>query len=198
MCFRLCCGCLCPSSSSSGGGNNATKTNIMSTTPEEQQMVDRINAKQQSGQPLTEEELKDYENLIYISNKRQIKVTVKTSVKGGMIAGLCVMSGILVAGPVGAIVGGTIGTAAAANMSTSVITLTQLLEQTPNEKRGEVYRIFQESLKEEFQDGFTENPELRLLLSGGTIMSVMRYCLDRNLIENEKLQKLDAILSKVA
>ena len=169
------------------------------STPEEQRMIDRLNQKQQAGggTPLTEEEEKDYENLIYIAKKRQIKVTVKTGAKAGMMAGLMVMGGVIVAGPIGAVVGGAIGTAAAASMSTNTVTLNELLIQTPPEKRGEVYRLFQDSMKEEFQQGFTESPELRLLLSGGTIMGVMRYCLDRDLIESDKLQKLDNILAKI-
>jgi hypothetical protein len=60
-----------------------------------------------------------------------------------------------------------------------------------------VYRVFSEALKEEFQDGFQENPELRVLLGGGTILSVLRYCLDRDLIENEKLERMDNILRKI-
>jgi hypothetical protein len=156
--------------------------------------MDRYNTQ---GRPLTPEEAQDFDNLVYIARKRQVKVTVKTGAKAGLAAGLCVMGGVLVAGPVGAVVGGAVGTAMAASMSHNVITLNDLLEQTPAAKRAEVYHIFREAIQEEFQDGFTSNPELRLLLSGGTIMGVTRYCLDRDLIESEKLEALDNILSKV-
>eukprot|EP00527_Entomoneis_sp_CCMP2396_P003091 CAMPEP_0198138744 /NCGR_PEP_ID=MMETSP1443-20131203/2143_1 /TAXON_ID=186043 /ORGANISM="Entomoneis sp., Strain CCMP2396" /LENGTH=147 /DNA_ID=CAMNT_0043800655 /DNA_START=165 /DNA_END=608 /DNA_ORIENTATION=- len=146
---------------------------------------------------MTEEEEKDFENLLYIARKRELRVTIQNGTQAGVLAGLCVMGGVIVAGPVGAIVGGAIGTGVAVSLSQNVVTLNDLLQQTPPAKRGEVYRVFSEALKEEFQDGFQENPELRVLLGGGTVLSVLRYCLDRDLIENEKLERMDNILRKI-
>ena len=60
-----------------------------------------------------------------------------------------------------------------------------------------MYHLFSEAMREEFQDGFTDNPELRLMMGGGSIVSVMRYALDKDLIENEKLEKLDGILKRI-
>lgn len=148
-------------------------------------------------QPLTEVEQNDFENLVYIAQKREIKVTIQRGTQAGIAAGLLVMGGVIVAGPVGAVVGGAIGTGVAAGMSRNVVSLRQLLEQTPREKRSEVYRVFSEAMREEFQDGFQKNPELNLLLGGGTVVSVVRYCLERDMIENEKLEKLDGILKKI-
>lgn len=164
-------------------------------TEEEQRIHDlKMQALQK---PLTEEEEKDYENLVYIAQKREIKITIQKGTQAGVVAGLMVMGGVIVAGPVGAAVGGAAGTALAMSMSSGVVSLSELLSQTPAEKRGEVYRVFSETMKEEFQNGFTDNPELRLLMSGGSIIAVTRYALDKDLIENEKLEKLDNILRMI-
>lgn len=162
---------------------------------ERQPNLEQLQAEQ--GSFLTKEEEEDFENLLYIARKREIRVTIQKGTQAGVVAGLCVMSGVIVAGPAGAIVGGAIGTGFAASISKNVVTLNDLLEKTPPEKRGGVYRVFREALKEEFQDGFSKNPELFLLMGGGTILSVIRYCLDRDLIENENLERLDNILRKV-
>ena len=101
------------------------------------------------------------------------------------------------AGPVGALAGGAMGTALAASISRHVVSLSDLLVDTPADRKGEVYRLFSEAMKEEFQDAFTQNSELRLLMGGGSIISVMRYALDKDLIETEKLEKLDVILKRI-
>jgi hypothetical protein len=80
------------------------------------------------------------------------------------------MGGAYLAGPVGAVVGGAIGTAMAARKSHNVITLYHLLEQIPVAQRAEVYHIFREAIQQKFQAEFTSNPELRLLM--GTILGV--------------------------
>lgn len=152
---------------------------------------------QQLKAPLNEEEAKDFQNLVYIAQKRDIRVTIQKGTQAGLAAGLCVMGGVIVAGPVGAVAGGAVGTALAASISRNVVSLSELLDQTPANQKGEVYRLFSEAMREEFQDGFTDNPELRLLMGGGSIISVMRYALDKDLIENEKLEKLDVILKKI-
>ena len=189
-CFRLCCCCCFPRSKK----DNATST--VPLTEEEKRIAE---LKQQALKaPLTAEEEKDYDNLVYIAQKREIRVTIQKGTQAGLAAGLMVMGGVIVAGPVGAVVGGAAGTALAASISQGVVSLSELLNQTPAAKRGEVYRCFSEAMKEEFQDGFTENPELRLLMGGGSIVSVMRYALDKDLVENEKLEKLDIILKKIA
>jgi hypothetical protein len=107
------------------------------------------------------------------------------------------MAGTLVAGPAGAAAGGAVGTALAVSMSKNIVPLNKLLEQTPPEKRGEVIKLFNEAFREEFMDTIENNPELKLLLTGRTPLGVVRYMVDRELIQNDKLQKLDGILSKV-
>jgi len=94
-------------------------------------------------------------------------------------------------------VGGGIATGLAISLSKNVVSLKDLLQDTPPDKRRQVYELFAKAIREEFQDGFLENPELNLMLGGGTVISVVRYCLDRDIIENEKLEKLDGILRKI-
>jgi len=143
-------------------------------------------------------DVKDYEDLIYLSKKREIKTTIEKSTKAGVTAGLMVMSGVVIAGPLGAAVGGTFGTIIATKISRDVVSMHHLLKNTPKDKRSEVLKIFAESLSEGFQESIQENPELKLLLGGGSIFGVVRYMLDKGMIENEQLEKLDAILSKVS
>ena len=140
---------------------------------------------------------KDYDDLIYIATKREIKVTIQTSTKAGIAAGLAVMSGTLVAGPVGAAVGGAVGTVMAVSMSRNTIGLNQLLQDTPPEKRGEIIKLFTQSFKEEFNDAINSNAELKLLVGGMTPIGMIRYMVERNILQNEQVQKLDTILSKI-
>mmetsp|Transcript_22197 Transcript_22197/g.31822 ORF Transcript_22197/g.31822 Transcript_22197/m.31822 type:complete len:109 (-) Transcript_22197:125-451(-) len=107
------------------------------------------------------------------------------------------MTGVIVAGPIGAVVGGAIGTAMAANIAKNVVSLNDLLEETPPGKRREVLQLFQESFKEEFVDTIQNNPELKLLMGGASIFGVMRYMVDKELIQNDQLERLDGILRKV-
>jgi len=146
---------------------------------------------------LTLQEEEDFENLMYIAQKRNVQVTVQKGTQAGVAAGICVCGGILVGGPVGAVVGGAIGTLLAAKMSKRVVSLKQMLKETPRGKRRQVYRVFKEAIREELEGGFSEIPELKLLLGGGSIMSVTRYCLDRDMMEREKLERLDRVLQKV-
>lgn len=191
-CRKLCCG---DKKNTHNNSNANTNGNQEPLTEEDKKLAEY--KRQELTKPLTEDEVRDYENLMYIAQKREIKVTIQKGTQAGIAAGLLVMGGVIVAGPVGAVVGGAIGTGVAASISQNVVSLSQLLDQTPPEKRGQVYRVFSEAMREEFQQGFTENPELRLLLSGGSVVSVVRYCLDRDMIENEKLEKLDNILKKI-
>jgi len=147
--------------------------------------------------PLTEEEQRDFEDLVYIAQKRNVKITIQRGAQAGIVAGLMVMGGVIAAGPVGAAVGGGIATGLAISLSKNVVSLKDLLQDTPPDKRRQVYELFAKAIREEFQDGFLENPELNLMLGGGTVISVVRYCLDRDIIENEKLEKLDGILRKI-
>lgn len=147
--------------------------------------------------PLTPEQQEEYDDLLHIATKREIKCTIRKSTQAGMAAGLSVMAGTLVAGPVGSVVGGAVGTALAVNISKDVVPLNKLLEQTPPEKRREVIALFNEAFKEEFVDTIESSPELKLLLSGRHPIGVVRYMVDRDLIQSEKLDKLDGILSKV-
>lgn len=147
--------------------------------------------------PLTPEQEAEYEDLVHLATVREIRCTIRTSTQAGLAAGLSVMAGTLVAGPAGAAAGGAVGTALAVSMSKNIVPLNKLLEQTPPEKRGEVIKLFNEAFKEEFMDTIENNPELKLLLTGRTPLGVVRYMVDRELIQNDKLQKLDGILSKV-
>jgi hypothetical protein len=128
---------------------------------------------------MTPEEIKEYEDVQYMSKKRDIKVTIHKGTQAGVAAGLSVMAGVIVAGPLGAAVGGAIGTALAVKLSKDVVPLNELLEQTPHEKRGEILTIFRDSFKEEFMDTINGSPELKLLLSGASIFGVVRYMMDR-------------------
>ena len=146
---------------------------------------------------MSPEEIKDFEEVQYMSKKRDIKVTIRKGTQAGVAAGLSVMAGVIVAGPVGAAVGGAVGTAMAVKMSKDVVPLNELLEKTPHNKRGEVLTIFRESFKEEFMDTINGSPELKLLLSGASIFGVVRYMMDRSMLESEQLEKIDKILKYV-
>lgn len=139
----------------------------------------------------------DYEDLTYLAKKREIRCTIRKSTQAGVAAGLSVMAGTLVAGPVGAMAGGAVGTALAASISKNVVPLNELLEQTPPEKRGEIIKLFNESFKEEFMETIKDSPELKLLLSGHSPLGVVRYMVDRDLIKSDRLEKLDGILKRV-
>lgn len=146
---------------------------------------------------LSPQEQQDYEDLQYLSRKREIKVTIRKGTQAGVAAGLSVMAGVIIAGPIGAVVGGALGTSLAVSIAKDVVSLNDLLEQTPPEKRHEVIRVFNESFKEEFLETIQGSPELKLLLGGASIFSVMRYMVDRNLLQNEQLEKLDGVLRRV-
>jgi hypothetical protein len=143
------------------------------------------------------QEQKDYEDLQHMARKREIKVTIRKGTQAGVAAGLSVMAGVIVAGPVGAVVGGAVGTAMAAKIARNVVSLNELLEQTPTAKRREVLTAFHESFKEEFMDTIANNPELKLLMGGTSIFGVMRYMVDRELLQNDQMEKLDRVLRRV-
>jgi hypothetical protein len=140
---------------------------------------------------------KDFEDLEHIARKREIRITIRRGTQAGVAAGLSVMAGVIMAGPVGAVVGGAVGTAVAHRMSKNVISLQDLLHATPMTKRKEILHVFQESFKEEFIDSIQNNPELRLLMSGTSIFGVMRYMVDREMLQDDQLVRLDGILRKV-
>mmetsp|Transcript_43867 Transcript_43867/g.74882 ORF Transcript_43867/g.74882 Transcript_43867/m.74882 type:complete len:216 (+) Transcript_43867:241-888(+) len=146
---------------------------------------------------LTAEQVADYENLQYLATKREIQCTIRKSTKAGLAAGISVMAGTLVAGPAGSVAGGAVGTALAAKISKDVVPLNKLLEETPPAKRGEVLKLYNEAFKEEFMDTIQNSPELKLLVSSHSPLSIVRYMVDRDLIKSEKLKKLDGILKKV-
>lgn len=139
----------------------------------------------------------DFEHLQHLAAKREIKVTIRKGTQAGIVAGLSVMAGTIVAGPVGAAAGGAFGTAVAMHMAKDVVSLNQLLEQTPPEKRNEVLQLFRESFREEFTDTIQSSPELKLLVGGTTVLGIMRYAVDRNLLKNDQLERVDGILRKV-
>lgn len=196
MCLTYYCCCRGrnkkPAAGSSTNNNNATGEPL---TEEDIRLQELRN--QELKAPLNEEEAKDFQNLVYIAQKRDIRVTIQKGTQAGLAAGLCVMGGVIVAGPVGAMAGGAVGTALAASISRNVVSLSELLDRTPANQKGEVYRLFNEAMREEFQQGFTDNPELRVLMSGCSVVSVMRYALDKDLVESDKLEKLDVILKKI-
>lgn len=143
------------------------------------------------------QEKQDYEDLQHVARKREIKVTIRKGTQAGVAAGLSVMAGVIVAGPMGAMVGGAIGTAMAARIAKNVVSLNDLLDQTPPGKRREVIQVFNESFKEEFLDTIQSSPELRLVMGGMSIFGVVRYMVDRELMQGEQLAKLDGILKRV-
>uniref|UniRef100_A0A7S1UPU4 Uncharacterized protein n=1 Tax=Grammatophora oceanica TaxID=210454 RepID=A0A7S1UPU4_9STRA len=148
--------------------------------------------------PVDPQDVQDYEDLEYIARKREIKVTIRKGTQAGVAAGLSVMAGVIVAGPVGAVVGGAVGTAMAASIAKNVVPLNQLLEETPPHKRKEILKCFHESFKEEFVDTIQGSPELKLLMGGTSIFGVVRYMVDREMIQSEQLERLDGILKHIA
>jgi adenylosuccinate synthase len=190
MCFWWFC---LPSSSnnkkndSKGKVNNATATNASSTVDGAVVVTSAVLLQEQ----------KDYEDLQHMARKREIKVTIRKGTQAGVAAGLSVMAGVIVAGPVGAVVGGAVGTAMAARISRNVVSLNELLEKTPVAKRREVLTAFHQSFKEEFMDTIANNPELKLLMGGTSIFGVMRYMVDRELLKNDQMEKLDRVLRRV-
>lgn len=144
-----------------------------------------------------ENSLEDYEDLEHLARVRQIRVTIQKGTKAGIAAGLTVTAGTIMAGPVGAIVGGAIGTAMAAKIAKDVVPLNELLANTPPADRQKVLDSFNQAFKEEFLETIQNSPELKLILSGKSIFGVVRYMVDRDLIKTEKLDKLDGILKKI-
>lgn len=175
MCFWWLC---CPSSDRNSKVQTGVKNNdpLVFANPQEQQ---------------------DYEDLQHVARKREIRVTIRKGTQAGVAAGLSVMAGVIVAGPVGAVVGGAVGTAMAASISRNVVSLNDLLDQTPPAKRRDVLKAFHESFKEEFMDTITNNPELKLLMGGASIFGVVRYMVDRELLQNDQLARLDRVLKHV-
>lgn len=147
--------------------------------------------------PAVVDEAQDFEHLQQLASKREIRVTVRRGTQAGIVAGLSVMTGVIVAGPAGAVAGGAFGTAVAAHMAKDVVSLRQLLDQTPTAKRHEVLRIFRESFREEFTDAIQSSPELKLLVGGTSILGILRYAVDRKLLQNDQLEKVDGVLRKV-
>lgn len=187
FCRYICCPCLL----CCGGSKHDDVHKASALDQKKEQLVPTISS------PLTPEQQAEYDDLLHLAQKREIKCTIRKSTQAGLAAGLSVMAGTLVAGPVGAVAGGAVGTALAVNISKNIVPLNTLLEQTPPGKRGEVIRLFNEAFKEEFMDTIEGNPELKLLLTGRHPIGVVRYMVDRDLIKSEKLEKLDGILSKV-
>ena len=153
---------------------------------------------------LQEDLLQDYEDLIQVARQRKLHITVHTGTKAGIVTGLLVMGGVIVAGPVGAVVGGTLGTGWAIRASHgSGVSVAQIFRETPLKDRPKVCREVVEALKSEFSDGLASHPEVKLMLSKkkgrmGTTMSVVKYCLDKRMMDDTKLQKLDDILQEHA
>ena len=142
-----------------------------------------------------EQDASDYEDLRYLAQARDIRCTIRKSTQAGVAAGLSVMAGTVIAGPVGAAVGGAVGTALATSLAKDVVPLNVLLEKPPPGQRHEVLKAFHAIFKEEFKDTIQSSPELKLLLRGRSIFGVVRYMVERDLIEGEKLEKLDRIMS---
>jgi len=141
--------------------------------------------------------IQDYEDLEHLAQVRQIRVTIQKGTKAGIAAGLTVTAGTIMAGPVGAILGGAIGTAMAVKIAKDVVPLKELLANTPPENRQKVLDAFNQAFREEFLETVQNSPELKLILSGQSIFGVVRYMVDRDLVKTEKLEKLDGILKKI-
>ena len=86
----------------------------------------------------------------------------------------------------------------AAKMAQNVVSLNDLLAATESSERHQVLGIFRECFREEFLESIQNQPELKLILGGGTIFGVMRYMVERDMLHNEQLEKLDRILRKIA
>mmetsp|Transcript_14248 Transcript_14248/g.32379 ORF Transcript_14248/g.32379 Transcript_14248/m.32379 type:complete len:88 (+) Transcript_14248:451-714(+) len=85
----------------------------------------------------------------------------------------------------------------AVSLSRDVVGLHDLLEETPVAKRGEIITLFRESFQEEFMDTIQNNPELKLLVGGMTILGILRYMIDREMLQDDQLETMDGILRKV-
>ena len=72
------------------------------------------------------------------------------------------------------------------------------LEQTPPGSRREIMSLFNESFKEEFMETIQSSPELKLIMGGASIFGVVRYMVDRELLQNDQLKRLDGIMRKIA
>lgn len=179
--------------------NNVTQNNINNNndSPIDADRMSAEDAAAAAAYAGSVQDQQDYEDLQYLATKREIRVTIRTSTKAGVAAGLSVMAGTLVAGPVGAVAGGAVGTALAASISKNVVPLNQLLDKTPPSERKEVLRLFNEAFKDEFVETIQDSPELKLLLSGHSPLGVVRYMVERDLIKSDKMEKLDKILKKV-
>jgi len=174
----------------------STAENLKSTAESFKSKIEKPKSAIESSS-LTPEQAAEYEDLEHIAKKREIRCTIRTSTQAGLAAGISVMAGTIVAGPAGAVAGGALGTALAAKLSKNVVPMNKILADTPPGKRAEVVKIFNEAFKEEFMDTIDSSPELKLLLRGRHPIGVVRYMVDRDLIKDDKLKKLDGILSKV-
>ena len=127
------------------------------------------------------------------------------------------MSGVIIGGPMGAILGGLLGTGYAYvrtrrhnnnNAKTpegekihnnSVVSI---LQNTPRHERPEVCRQVMKAIREEFADGFRRHPELKMMFSQqtknggrmGNTIHIIQYCLDKKMMDTSQLQKIDTIL----
>ena len=194
LCYRqapprmLCCWLCCPSPENASGDEEEGRSKQEHLLPEHAAAA---------AAAAVQDDDADFEHLQHLAMKRDIKVTIQKGTQAGIVAGLSVMTGVIVAGPVGAVAGGAVGTAMAAHMARNVVPLQTLLQQTPPAKRHEVLQMFRESFREEFTETIQGSPELKLLLGGMTVLAVMRYAVDRNLLQNEQLERMDGILRKV-
>jgi hypothetical protein len=64
--------------------------------------ADKTKVKEQSLIQISPQDQQDYEDLQYLSRKREIKVTIRKGTQAGIAAGLSVMAGVIIAGPMGA------------------------------------------------------------------------------------------------
>ena len=193
MCLTYLC---CRSCSNRGKRNNSNKTTT--NDADFRKGSTTVNSESLVVATLSEQEQRDYDDLMHLARKREIRVTIRKSTQAGLAAGLSVMAGTIVAGPVGAMMGGALGTAMACKIAKNVVSLNDLLEQTPQGKRRELITAFRESFKEEFMETINGSPELQLVLSGGSVIGVMRYMVDREIVQSEQLERIDGVLRKIA
>ena len=149
------------------------------------------------GDDVVAAETQDFADLQHLAAERETRQTIQKGIQAGLVAGLFVMTGGIVAGPVGAVAGGAFSSAMVSHLSRDVFSLNQLLEQTPPERRRDILQMFRRSFQEEFNEAIQNNPELKLLTDGATILGIMRYAVDMQLFKNDQLQRVDGILCKL-
>ena len=144
-------------------------------------------------------ETQDFFHLQHLVAEREHKLTLFKGAQAGLVAGLSVMMGGALGGPIGAVVGGGFAMTMAAHVAKDVVSLHQMLQDIPPERRNQVLQMSSDSFRREFTEAIEGTPELRLLSEDddASILGMMRYGVDRHLFKDEQLERVDGILRKV-